>query len=329
MIRIGLVGAGHLGKIHLQNLRALSAYFELVGVCDQDAATRQQIAHEYQVPVFQDLDALLPLVDALAVVTPTNTHFDLCAHILRKRKHLFVEKPLCNTVEEARKLLNQAREAEVKVQVGHVERFNPAFSALRSRVQFPRFIEATRLAPYQLRGTEVSVVHDLMIHDIDLILNLVKSRVKKVEANGSRVLSQSIDMANVRLEFENGAVAQLQASRLALKRKRILRVFQPVQFLEMDLLQHQAQVITLADFNEQSDSFSHAIEVGEGKPNKVLRREHVPVTSQNAIQQEWLSFYHSIQHDQKTEVQLEDGMYALEIAQQILDKMRSQGADTY
>ena len=226
MLKIGVLGAGHLGKIHIRQIRELSAVYDLQGFFDPDATNAAAVSEEFGIRAFGSMEELIAAVDVVDVVTPTINHFECANKALRMSKHVFIEKPLANTVQEARDLMRLAKEADVKVQVGHVERFNPAFISASPYLAQPMFIETHRLAQFNPRGTDVSVVLDLMIHDIDIVLSVVKSSVKKISTSGVAVVSDTPDIANARIEFDNGCVANLTASRISLKNMRKSRFLQ-------------------------------------------------------------------------------------------------------
>jgi predicted dehydrogenase len=236
MLKLGLLGVGHLGKIHLKNWLDMKDV-QLVGFYDPNAEQAQLVSAEYNIPAYASVDDLLDAVDAVDIVAPTNFHFELCEKALKKGKHVFVEKPMCDTMQEAQDLVKLVKEANVKFQVGHVERFNPAYLSVKDMKIEPMFIEVHRLAQFNPRGTEVSVVLDLMIHDIDLVLKLVKSDVKQVHASGVAVMTHTPDIANVRIEFHNGCVANLTSSRISMKKMRKLRIFQRDAYIGIDLLE--------------------------------------------------------------------------------------------
>lgn len=224
MLKIGVLGVGHLGKIHVNCIRMIDDY-QLVGFYDPDEEKVKAAVEEFGIKSFESISALIDAVDVVDIVTPTVSHFACAAEAIKKSKHVFIEKPIVTTPEEALELIELASEAEVKVQVGHVERFNPAFTAVSKAVNKPMFIECHRLAQFNPRGTDVPVVLDLMIHDIDIVLSVVKSNIRKVHASGVRVVSETPDIANARLEFDNGAVANLTASRISMKNMRKTRIF--------------------------------------------------------------------------------------------------------
>lgn len=319
--RIGLFGAGHLGKIHLKCILATDCW-ELVGFYDPDEKNAEGAIAQYQARRFDTVEELLAAVDAVDIVTPTPTHFDLASRALRAGKHVFIEKPVTQTVDEGARLLELARASGLKVQVGHVERFNPAFQALKGIRLTPMFIESHRLAAFQPRGTDVSVILDLMIHDLDLVLHLVDSPLAHVSASGVAVLSNTPDIANVRLEFENGCVANLTASRISLKQMRKMRLFQPDHYISLDFLEKNAQIVRLyaqdAPDLPPQDQLMEFETPGGKKWLQLSMPESAPV---NAIQRELETFHESIEQDAEPPVTLSDGFRALQVAHQILEEI--------
>ena len=242
MLKVGVFGAGHLGKFHLTNWKEIKRV-ELIGFYDPNDAIANDVVEKYQVQRFADAEKLMDACDVIDIVAPTNFHFELCEKAIRKGKHVFVEKPLANTMAEAKELIKLVKESNIKLQVGHVERFNPAFLSLASTSLYPLFIEVHRLAQFNPRGTEVSVILDLMIHDIDIILSIVKSEVKNISASGVSVLTDTPDIANVRIEFNNGCVANLTSSRISMKRMRKMRLFQKDAYIGIDFLNKKTEII--------------------------------------------------------------------------------------
>lgn len=327
-MKIGLLGAGHLGKIHLKCMLSTECW-TVVGFYDPDDRNAASAIQQYSVPRFESLDELLVAVDAVDIVTPTVTHFELAEKALRAGKHVFIEKPVTQTVDEGRRLLELARQTAFKVQVGHVERFNPAFAALDGIPLNPMFIEGHRLAAFSPRGTDVSVILDLMIHDLDLVLHLVKSPLVQVSASGVAVLSHTPDIANARLEFENGCVANLTASRISMKQMRKMRLFQPDHYLSLDFLEKNAQIVRL--YAQDADDLPPVDQLMEfetpiGKKWLSMRMPDAPAI--NAIQRELETFHESIVNDTDPVVTLDDGFRALEVAHRILAEIdkRQQGA---
>jgi predicted dehydrogenase len=322
MLKIGVIGAGHLGKIHLKQIREIPEY-QLTGFFDSDPTVVTSVSQDMNIPAFSSAEELINNVDVVDVVVPTVSHLEYASIALRQFKHVFIEKPLAGTVEEAKTLVSLAREANVKTQVGHVERFNPAFLAVKDRCENPMFIEAHRLAQFNPRGTDVSVILDLMIHDIDIILSLVKSDVKRISASGVAVVSNTPDIANARIEFDNGCVANLTSSRISLKNMRKIRMFQKDAYISVDLLSHKTEVVKIKEMSEDDDEgmFSMVIDQGEGKPKKQIYLENPPVTPNNAIRMELYEFAQSIINNTPTIVTIEDGAKALKTAARIIERI--------
>jgi predicted dehydrogenase len=319
MLKIGVFGVGHLGKFHLNNWQEIEGV-EIVGFFDPNTENAVAVAEKYGIPRFLDEDELLNLCDAIDVVTPTQHHFDICIRAIRKGKHVFVEKPLAQTMDEARTLVSMAREANVKVQVGHVERFNPAYLAIKNMPLQPMFIEVHRLAQFNQRGTEVSVILDLMIHDIDIILNIVQSDVKNIWASGVSVLTDTPDIANVRIEFNNGCVANLTSSRISMKKMRKMRLFQKDSYLGIDFLEKKTELIKLKESTD-TNVFSFDLETPNGTKTIAVASPVIPAG--NAIKLELESFVQAIRNNTPTEVSEIDGYLAMEVAHQILQKISS------
>jgi predicted dehydrogenase len=317
MLKIGLIGAGHLGKFHLNNWKEIPGT-ELVGFYDPHDDTAKEVSEKYQLPRFLDADALIDACDIIDVVAPTNFHFEWCEKAIKKGKHVFVEKPLANTMEEARQLVKLAKEAGIKFQVGHVERFNPAFLAIKNMPLNPMFIEVHRLAQFNPRGTEVSVILDLMIHDIDIILSIVKSDVKNISASGVGVMTETPDIANVRIEFDNGCVANLTSSRISMKKMRKIRLFQKDSYIGIDFLNKKTEIIKLKE-PQDSNVFAFDIETPTGKKTIAMANPIVPEV--NAIKEELVAFKEAILNNTKTVVSEMDGLMAMDVAHQILEKI--------
>ena len=251
MLNIGVLGAGHLGKIHIKCIKEIPE-FNFTGFYDPDPSNSSKVEKEFNVRRFESLDTLIDSVDVVDIVTPTLSHFECAAKSLKKCRHVFIEKPIVTSIEEARELIKIANEANVKVQVGHVERFNPAFLAVESYFDHPMFIESHRLAQFNPRGTDVPVILDLMIHDIDIILSVVKSNIKKISASGVAVVSDTPDIANARIEFDNGCVANLTASRISLKNMRKSRFFQKDAYISVDFLKKEVEVFRIKDVDPEN-----------------------------------------------------------------------------
>lgn len=323
MIKIGLIGAGHLGKIHLKLLLSLKDLYQVVGVYDLDESVRTEISKEFQVPCFDSEESLIQAVDAIDIVAPTTAHYEICVSAIKNFKHVFVEKPLTQTVLEGRKLLQLVEEAACVFQVGHVERFNPAFQAALPYFSRPMFIETHRLAQFNPRGTDVPVVLDLMIHDLDIVLSTVKSDVRRISASGVSVVSDTPDIANARIEFANGCVANLTASRISLKNMRKSRFFQKDAYISVDFLERQMEVVQMENLDGEAGPFDMVLDLGAGKPNKKIIFEKPEIKEANAILEELKDFANAINHQKQPTVTLEDGLAALEVAEQIMEKMNS------
>ena len=321
MLKIGIIGAGHLGKFHINNWMELKDV-EVIGFCDTDDTNAKNVIEKYSLKRYESTEALLNDCDAVDIIAPTTYHFELCAQALKKGKHVFVEKPFTNTMEEAKELLKLAKESNLKFQVGHIERFNPAFTALKNHDLNPMFIEVHRLSQFNPRGTDVSVVLDLMIHDIDIILHLVKSTVSYISANGVSVLSDTPDIANVRIEFDNGCVANLTSSRISMKKMRKMRLFQKDSYIGIDFLEKKTEVIS-QNIPTENNVFTFDIETGKGK--KTVSIANPIVAESNAMMDELVAFKNAIINNTETVVTALDGFRAMEVAHQILDKINKQG----
>jgi len=318
MLKVGVFGVGHLGKFHLNNWKEINTV-ELVGFYDPDDTAAREVSEKYQIPRFPDPERLMDACDAVDIIAPTQHHFSLCEKAIRKGKHVFVEKPLANTMEEAKELVKLVKESNVKLQVGHVERFNPAFLAIQSTPLHPLFIEVHRLAQFNPRGTEVSVILDLMIHDIDIILNLVKSEVKHISASGVAVMTDTPDIASVRIEFNNGCVANLTSSRISMKKMRKMRLFQKDAYIGIDFLNKKTEIIKLKT-SQDLDVFSFDIETPNGK--KTIALSNPPTPEINAIRLELEKFSEAVLGNTPTIVSEVDGFRAMDIAHQILQKIK-------
>ncbi|MBC7887025.1 MAG: Gfo/Idh/MocA family oxidoreductase [Ferruginibacter sp.] len=317
MLKVGVFGVGHLGKFHINNWKEIAG-IELVGFFDPDEENAKGVIEKYQLQRFDDADELMDACDVADIVAPTTSHFELSKAALTRGKHVFVEKPLANTMQEARELVQLVKEANIKFQVGHVERFNPAFIALKGYAINPMFIEVHRLAQFNPRGTDVSVILDLMIHDIDIILSLVNSNVKYISANGVAVMSDTPDIANVRIEFDNGCVANLTSSRISMKKMRKMRLFQKDAYIGIDFLAKKTEIIKLHT-PEDKDVFTFDIETNHG--SKTIAVANPPVAEGNAIKMELQAFANAITRHTETPVTVLDGYRAMDVAHQILTKI--------
>lgn len=320
MLKAGVLGAGHLGKIHLRLLNQSEKY-ELVGFYDADEINAKKVEAEFGFKYFDTIDALIDAVDMVDIVTPTLSHYDCAIKAIAKRKHIFIEKPITNTVEEAENIRELLSKHDLRGQVGHVERFNPAFIAVKDKLENPLFIETHRLAEFNPRGTDVPVVLDLMIHDIDIILSVVKSKVKHVSASGVSVLSDTPDIANARLEFENGCVANLTASRISLKNMRKTRFFQKDAYISVDFLEKKCEVVKMKDAPEIPGDFDMILQNAEGV-KKQIYFDNPQVSDNNAILDELETFAHAINTNSTPIVTLHDGTEALRVATRIINSFK-------
>lgn len=317
MLKVGVFGVGHLGKFHLNNWKEIEE-IKLVGFYDPSDLNANEVKKEYGLKRFKDPDELIEACDIADIVAPTIAHYELCKKAILKTKHVFVEKPLANTMKEAKEIISLAKEANIKFQVGHVERFNPALLAAKEYHLEPMFIEVHRLAQFNPRGTDVSVILDLMIHDIDIILSLVKSNVKNIFANGVIVLSDTPDIANVRIEFDNGCVANLTSSRISMKKMRKMRLFQKDSYIGINFLDKKTEVIKYKSPGDK-DVFTFDVETNHGKKTIAIAAPVIKET--NAIKMELQSFVNAITENKPTVVSEIDGYRAMEVAHLILDKI--------
>jgi predicted dehydrogenase len=323
MLKIGVLGAGHLGKIHIRLLLELDDCYEFIGFYDPNSTNAAKTAEEFGVKRYDNMDTLLNEVDCIDIVTPTISHYECASKAIEKGKHVFIEKPVTETVEEARELERLAQEAGVKIQVGHVERFNPAFQAAVPYFNNPMFIETHRLAQFNPRGTDVPVVLDLMIHDLDAILSVVKSDVKKISASGVAVVSDTPDIANARIEFENGCVANLTSSRISMKNMRKSRFFQKDAYISVDFLTKELEVVRMENVEGEPGDFDMVLEIGEGKPSKKIIFDKPTINATNAIKEELHTFFQAISNNETPIVPIEDGRAALEVAHQIVEEIKA------
>ncbi|MFH6770126.1 Gfo/Idh/MocA family oxidoreductase [Gaetbulibacter aquiaggeris] len=317
MLNAGVLGAGHLGKIHLRLLKQSEKY-NLIGFYDADIENGKKVEAEFGYKFFNTIEDLINAVDVVDIVTPTLSHYECALQAIAKGKHIFIEKPITNTVEEAEEIRAILAEHHVKGQVGHVERFNPAFLAVKNEIHEPMFIETHRLAEFNPRGTDVPVVLDLMIHDIDIILSVVKSKVKHISASGVSVISDTPDIANARIEFENGCVANLTASRISLKNMRKTRFFQKDAYISVDFLEKKCEVVKMKDAPEQPGDFDMVLQNAEGV-RKQIYFDNPNVSNNNAILDELETFADAINNNTKPIVTLHDGTEALRVATQIIN----------
>ena len=317
MLKAGVLGAGHLGKIHLKLLKQ-SENYNLIGFYDADETNGKKVEAEFGYKFFNSIDALIDAVDVVDIVTPTLSHYECAKKAIAKGKHIFIEKPITNTVEEAEHIRELLATHNLRGQVGHVERFNPAFLAVKDEIKSPMFIESHRLAEFNPRGTDVPVVLDLMIHDIDIILSVVNSKVKHISASGVAVISNSPDIANARIEFENGCVANLTASRISLKKMRKARFFQKDAYISVDFLDKKCEVVKMKDAPENPGDFDMVLQNAEGV-KKQIYFDNPDVANNNSILDELNAFADAINNNRAPVVTLHDGTEALRVATQIID----------
>ena len=318
MLKIGVVGAGHLGKIHIKILKNVD-FVELIGFYDIDEDVSSQVENEIKIKSYASLNDLIEHCDVLDIVTPTINHYETAQTALKKSKHVFIEKPVTHTLKEVRELIKLSEEAGVKAQVGHVERFNPAYSNAKKHISKPKFIETHRLATFNPRGTDVSVVLDLMIHDLDILLNVVQQPIQNIHASGVSIISESADIANARIEFMDGCVANITASRMSLKSMRKSRFFQKNAYISIDFLKKKYEYISMEDAKE-ADSFLPIIDLGE-KGKKQIKIQNESPAEVNAIEEELKSFIHCIKNDLEPEVSLHSAQQCLKLALDIEEKI--------
>lgn len=318
MIKVGVIGAGHLGKIHLNILS--NSDFDLIGFHDTDVVNSEKLASEKGYVFFKEIDSLINLIDAVVIVSPTTTHFEIAKKCIKKGKHIFVEKPLTTNSKEARIINKLAKEGNIIGQVGFVERYNQAFISCREFIDKPKFIESHRLSDFNPRGTDVSVIMDLMIHDIDIILNINQSKVKKIDASGVSIISSTPDIANARIEFENGCIANLTSSRISLKKMRKTRIFQDNAYISINFLEKDFQVVKIRDKHNNDNENSLVIKNNLGQ-EKVIFFENPEINEINSIEEELNDFFYSIKNKSESKVSLHDGLMALEVAEEIMSQL--------
>jgi predicted dehydrogenase len=318
-LNVGVIGVGHLGSLHAKMYAGIESAY-LVGLFDVDSARAGERAREYNCNAFASVEELLDSVDVVSVTTPTTLHHEIASEAIKHGKHVFIEKPITTTIDEAKDLLELSRKQNVKIQVGHIERFNPALLALEKYQIRPMFVESHRLAQFNPRGTDVAVVLDLMIHDIDIILSLVQSNVKHIQANGVAVVSDTADIANARIQFENGCVANVTASRISQKKMRKMRLFQRDAYISVDFSDGVAEVFRLVD--EDDESAKHTMRLGaitQGKVQRKIVYEQPEIKDVNALKYELELFIDAVLHDKQPPVTGEEGLQALQVAQQIVE----------
>ncbi|WP_461834832.1 Gfo/Idh/MocA family protein [Desulfothermus sp.] len=323
-IKFGIIGVGHLGHFHLKVARDIP-YFDIIGIYDKDPTRMEDVSKKYDVTVFKDIDELLEKCEAVSIVVPTKSHYEIGVKALDKGCHVFIEKPITETVEQGKRLVLLANEKGLKLQVGHIERFNPAFLSLQHLELSPMFIEAHRLSEFNPRGTDVSVILDIMIHDLDIVLKLVDSPINFLHACGVGVVSPSEDIANVRIEFENGAVANLTASRISAKHMRKMRLFQKDQYISIDFLNKKSEILSLKKVDRLGDKGYEVLplgEIGEGKNKRDIFFVSPPQMDVNSLKLELEEFARSIVFDKTVKVTGEEGLRALELAHEIIKLMK-------
>lgn len=318
-MKIGIIGAGHLGKIHIKCIQQITE-FAITGIYDNDPNVLDKVSGEFKVHAFSSIDDLIAESEVVSIVTPTSSHFEIASKAIKEGKHVFIEKPVTKGAKEAKELVHLAKNYNVKVQIGHVERFNPALMALQDEIIEPAFMEVHRLSNFNPRSTDVSVIHDLMIHDIDIILHFVKSPVREIRANGLKLISDHDDICNARIEFENGAVANLTASRVSVTNMRKMRLFQKDAYISMDFLEKKSQVIRIRDEKEEN---AMLLDLNDHKKWITIRNVEGPEL--NAIKTEFEYFFQSIKNDSPVFVPLVDGARAVEVADKVVEAVKNQG----
>ncbi len=321
MLKIGVFGVGHLGKIHLRCIRELVDVYELVGFYDPNDVVAAKVADEFQIPRFDSAESLIQAVDVADIVAPTPAHYALAALAMEQDRHVFIEKPLTHTLTEAQQLILLHKKHNVHVQIGHVERFNPAFLAVQDVALEPMFVEAHRLAMFNPRGTDVSVILDLMIHDLDIVLSLVPHEVAQVHASGVAVVSDTPDIANARVEFANGCVANFTASRISMKNLRKVRLFQKDAYISMDFLDKKTDIIRLYDAENNAPQKENLMTLDTNSGKKYLELQQAKTEPVNAIQMELQTFADCIRRNETPKVSLQEGYRAMDLAYRILGEI--------
>ena len=315
MLKAGVIGAGHLGSIHLKLLNQ-SDYFKLIGYFD----INKQIFLNNDFLYFEEMCDLIKAVDVVFICSNTPNHYKIAKKCIENSKHIFIEKPITSTVDQAIDLVKLSSNKKIKGQVGHVERFNPAFCCLDDTIKNPKFIECHRLAEFNPRGNDVSVVLDLMIHDIDIVLSVVKSKPINVSANGVCVISETPDICNARVEFENGCVANFTASRISLKNMRKTRFFQSNAYISVDFLEKKTEVVKIKEVDNIQDKYAMIIQNNSGKKKQIVYN-NPEIKESNAIVEEHNAFAKAIIEDKVPIISLNDGLNALDLANKILNKI--------
>ncbi len=320
-IKVGVIGTGHLGKLHTKMFKQISNC-ELVGIYDSNPDQAKVVSDELEVKAFSSLDFLLSQVEAVSIAATTSAHYELAKKCFEANVHVFIEKPITATIEEGEELVKISNEKKLNLQVGHIERFNPGLVSLENYIDNPKFIQSDRLAQFNPRGTDVAVVLDLMIHDIDIILSLIKSDVKQIDASGVAVVSNHIDIANARIMFENGAVANVTASRISQKKMRKMRMFQKDTYIALDFVTGVSEIYRLISLDEETSANSISFgEIGVGEKKKKLVYEQPEHKELNALEYELELFVNSVSEKKRPVVSGEDGLKALKVAQIIIQKI--------
>ena len=320
-LSVGVIGVGHLGKLHTKMFKEIELC-NLVGVYDSNIEQARNVANELSTKAFNSIDELLLNVNAVSIAATTSAHYKLVKKCFEKNIHVFVEKPITTTITEAEELVKIADQKKLKLQVGHIERFNPGLISLDSYINEPRFIQTDRLSQFNPRGTDVAVVLDLMIHDIDIILSFIKSDIRQIDANGVAVVSDHIDIANARIQFENGAVANVTASRISQKKMRKMRIFQKDHYISLDFVTGVSEVYRLTPVDQPAEPNSISFgEIGVGEKKKRLVYEQPEHKEINALKYELELFADSVLNDKKIIVSGEDGLRALKVAEIIIQKI--------
>ncbi len=323
-LKISVIGVGHLGEIHAKLLKQ-NDYAILEGVYDIDSHRAEKIALEHSCKVFLNLNELIKFSDAVIISSPTTTHYEIAKKCIENSLHCFIEKPITATYLQATRLIKLASKKKVIIQVGHVERFNPALKAIMKYDPLPLFIESHRLSQFKTRATDVSVISDLMIHDIDIVLWLVKAKIKNIYANGVAVLTNTIDIANARLEFDNGVVANLTASRISAKPTRKMRIFQKDTYFSLDFARHTVEIYRIIESESTDYLGSPALMLGdiENSSKKIsIVYETPPVQDGNAIAEEHNSFFRAILHGEKVPISALEASQALRVSEMIEKKIK-------
>ena len=320
-VNIGVIGVGHLGVHHASHLTKIKNA-NLVGIFDSDHQRSQEISKKLNTKSFESIDKLLDSVEALSIVTPTSTHRDVAERCIKKGKHVFIEKPVTSTVDDANHLIELAKKHRVIIQVGHIERFNPALLALSNLQIDPKYIEVHRMAPFMSRGTDVPVVLDLMIHDIDLILSFINSPVKEIYANGVSIMTNSVDIANARIKFENGAIANITSSRVAKDRVRKIKMFQQDLYVTIDFLAGISEVYKAMDASQNDpDAIMSAPLVGKDGRHRQIFYEKPTAKKTDALKAELKNYINAVLGKEKPMVDGFAGKQALDVAIRIHDKI--------